>query len=98
MNEEIIRAIFAAIDEVNEHLPRQRKIEKSARAVLIDDSRQVDSLTLISLIAAIEERIDEEYAVLINLADSDVLSHINNPFKSVETLANHIEFLLGAKK
>jgi acyl carrier protein len=84
MDERIIRAIFAAIDEVNEHLPRHQQIDKSIQTVLTGDARQVDSLTLISLIAAIEERIEEECGVAINLVDGDVLSHANNPFRSIK--------------
>ena len=95
LNEGIIKAVFAAVDEVNEHLPRYQRFEKSPQTALIDDSRQVDSLALVSLIVAIEQRIEEQYGVAINLVDGDVLYRINNPFKSIDTLANHIGGLLS---
>lgn len=97
-DERILRAIFDAVDEVNEYLPKRHRIEKSRGTALIDESNQIDSLALVSLIATIEQKVEDEFAVAINLADGGLLSRINNPFKSLATLADHISLLIGARK
>lgn len=97
-DEKIIRAIFAAIDDVNEHLPKQHKIDKSVQSVLIDESKHLDSLAVVSLMVAIEQNIEDQCGVVINLTDGDAVSQTDNPFKSVEKLADHISMLVGAKK
>jgi acyl carrier protein len=94
----IIRTIFDAVDQVNEHLPNQHKIDKSMQTVLVDNSRGLDSLTIVTLIVAIEQRIEEKYGKAINLADGESLSRTANPFRSIEKLADHISLLIGAAK
>jgi acyl carrier protein len=94
----IIRTIFDAVDQVNEHLPNQHKIEKSLQTVLLDNSRGLDSLTIVTLIVAIEQRIEEQYGKAINLADGESLPRTVNPFISIEKLADHISLLIGAAK
>jgi acyl carrier protein len=98
MDEGIIQAIFDALDEVNEHLPEHRKIEKSSQTPLTGDSSGLDSLTIVSLIVTIEQRIEEKYDVLINLVDAEALSQEENPFQDVGKLAEHIYSLMGAAK
>ena len=97
-DQKIVEAIFRAVDEVNEYLPKQQMIEKSLQTVLIDESTQLDSLALVSLIVAIEQTIEDECAVAINLADGDLLSKEDNPLKNIEKLADYISFLVGATK
>jgi acyl carrier protein len=94
----IIRTIFDAVDLVNEHLPNQHKIEKSMQTILFDNSRGLDSLTIVTLIVAIEQRIEEKYGKAINLADGESLCGTANPFLNIETLADHISLLIGAAK
>jgi acyl carrier protein len=97
MNEGIIEAIFDALEEVNEHLPNHWKIEKSTQTLLTGESSRLDSLTIVNLIVAIEQRIEEKYGVMINLASSEAFSD-QNPFRDVGTLAEHISSLMGAVK
>jgi acyl carrier protein len=97
-DERIVQVIFDAVDEVNEYLPKHQKIDKTMDTILIDELSQVDSLALVNLMATIEQKVEDEYAVAINLTDGDLLSQINNPFKSIATLADHIFLLIGGEK
>jgi acyl carrier protein len=97
-DERLIRAIFAAVDEVNEQLPNQRKVNKSMHAVLIGRGKQMDSLAFVNLIVAIEQKIEDEFGVVINLADGDILSQASDSFENLEKLADYISVLMGAKK
>ena len=93
----ITNAIFTAVDEVNEILPKHRRIDKSIDALLFDESGTLDSLAFVTLIVAIEQKIEDEYAVAINLADGDTLSQKDSPFKTVGKLVDHISLLVTAQ-
>lgn len=96
-NERIIQAIFKAVDEVNQQLPKEQRLEKSIEAVLFDRSGGLDSLGLVILIVAVEQKIDEEFGVTIMLADEKMMSQRNNPFQTIEALVNHVSILLNDK-
>ncbi|MFQ5823908.1 MAG: acyl carrier protein [bacterium] len=93
-NSKLIQAIFSAIDEVNLQLPKEQHLEKSIETGLVDTSGKLDSLGLINLIVAIEQKIEEEFEVAITLVDG---SHNNSPFRTVGTLADYISLLLEEK-
>ena len=94
-NEKIIQVIFSAIDEVNQQLPKEQQLEKSIDTVLFSSSGKLDSLGLVNLIVATEQRIEEEFDVTITLADERAMSQENSPFRTIGTLADYISFLLG---
>jgi acyl carrier protein len=98
MHDQVIQTLYAAIDEVNEQLPDQRKLKKSPQTVLIGASSSVDSLTVVNLIVAVEQKIEEKYGVVINLAAADGLPGSENPFKDLETLVQHVSSLIGAAR
>ena len=96
-DERILNAIFTTIDEVNEMIPKQRRIAQSLDTVVLDKFSQVDSLMFVTLIAGIEDIIEEDFDVVINLADEKMLSQNGNPFKTIATLADHISLLVSEK-
>ena len=61
-----------------------------------NDSR-LDSLGLINLIVAVEQNIEDEFDVNITIADERAMSQETSPFKTVGTLTDYIEILLGEK-
>ena len=90
----MVQAIFDAIDEINQQLPGKEHLEKSNDTILFGRSGKLDSLGLVSLIVAVEERVEEEYGVAISIADERAMSQENSPFKSIGTLADYISLLL----
>ncbi len=96
-DQRIIRAICGAIDEVNEQLPKNHKLHKSINATLFDNSGKLDSMAFVSLIVAIEQKLQDECDVSINLADGDVLSAKDSPFHTVKKLTDHISTVLNAE-
>lgn len=54
----------------------------------------LDSMGLVNLIVALEERIQDEYDVVITLADERAMSRNKSPFRTVATFAEYIEELL----
>lgn len=93
-NERIVQVIFSALDKVNQELPKGQQLEKSADTVLYDDSGVLDSLGLVTLIVAIEEGIEEEFEVIVALANEKSFFQKVSPFKTVETLVGYISSLL----
>lgn len=96
-NERIIQAIFSAVDEVNQQLPKEQQLEKSIDTVLFGQSGRLDSLGLVNLIVTTEQRIEEEFGVPITLANERAMSQNNSPFKTIGTLADYTALLLEEK-
>ena len=95
----IISIIFRAIDEVNQLLPTERRLEKSCETVLSNKFAQgvLDSLGMVNFIIALEQLIDQEKGVSVSLADDLIISQQHNPFQNVRILAENIEPLLKNK-
>ncbi len=94
MKENIIMAIYEAIDQINVSNKAGPLLEKSPKTVLFGESGTLDSLGLINLIVATEEAIERDFEKTITLADDRALSQKVSPFQTVETLAAYIETLL----
>lgn len=93
--EKIMEVLFSAIDEFNEEQPTERQLDKSRDTVLFGRLGKIDSLALVSLIVAIEEKIGEQFQTPITLADERAMSQKTSPFRNVGTLADYIALILG---
>jgi len=98
--ENIISLIFNAIDEVNQLLPSERRLDKTPETVLSNKSSQgaLDSLGMVNFIIALEQLIDEKLGVSLSLADDLIISEEHNPFQTVGILADNINTLLKENK
>ena len=84
-------AVFSAVDQVNEHLPSEKKLAKSAETALIGDSSGVNSLTLISFIVALEQTIELEYGKTISLSDDEsILTDEEGSLANLSSLAEYL--------
>src|SRR5689334_13807200 len=92
--ERILHVIYQAIDDVNMQLPKDRRLVKAPDTELHSKSSTLDSLGVVNLILAVEERIEEEFGIAINIADNAVSNRDSNPFKSVSTLSEYLEATL----
>jgi acyl carrier protein len=92
--EQVLKAIFAAIDEINDQLPPGGRIEKTSSAVLFGRKGGLDSLNLVNFMMAVEQQVQAEFGVNIVITDTSALSRQDNPFQSVETLSVYIQGLL----
>ncbi len=54
----------------------------------------LDSMGLVNLVVTLEERIQDEYGVVITLADERAMSQSRSPFRTVGNFAKYIEALL----
>lgn len=98
MEQQIMKIIFDAIDEINEQLSDEQKLAKSNDMILFGESGKLDSLGLVNLIVATEQKLEEQYDVSITLADEKAMSQKNSPFRTVNTLAEYITKLIDEAK
>jgi len=93
-NEKIVQAVLDAIDELNEQLPKDEKLKKSVDVVLFGSGGDLDSLRLVSLITTLEQKIEEQFSASINIFDNLASSENDNPFMTVNSLAEFIASIL----
>jgi acetyltransferase-like isoleucine patch superfamily enzyme/acyl carrier protein len=99
--ERATHALFCAIDEVNQQLPTDKRLDKSERTVIFDGpggkGGGLDSLGLLNLIVTAEQKIEEEFGCSINIADDGAMSQKNSPFKNLGTLARYVSSIVESK-
>lgn len=92
--DKIIQAVYAAIDELNGSLPEGDRINKTREEILIGKSGKIDSLGMINLIVAVEQKIEEKLEATLSLANDNAMSAETSPFKTVGSLIDYVEKLL----
>src|SRR5437762_12423765 len=92
--ENIVAAIYRAVDWINGELPPDRQLSKTPETRLLGAQSVLDSMHLVSLIVAIERELEDTFGVSLTLADERALSMKASPFRSIEALANYIDTLL----
>lgn len=93
--DQIVSLIYEVIDEENEEKEDGKRIVKSLETLFLSKERGLDSLGLVSLIVATEEKIVDSFDVEITIADAKAMSQKNSPFRSVNSLADYILELLS---
>lgn len=94
---ELEALIYAAIDEVNQMLPRNRAIPKLPTASLDMSTGAIDSLTLINLVVTLETLCEKRFARPIDLGAESLLEQAENPLRDVRSLARHVAALCAER-
>ena len=93
----VLEAIFDGIEAVNQVTPTEAQLRKSVDTVLFRESGELDSLRLVNLIVAIEQKLQERFEVSVDLANDGAMSMKDNPFATVASLVEYITALLERK-
>jgi len=93
-SDRVVQCIYDVLDEFNAELPLGLKLAKSADSVLYGENGQLDSINLVHLIVAVEERVESEFGVAVTLADERAMSMRNSPFATVASLSEYVSSLL----
>lgn len=88
--EKIRALILSALDEVNQQLPPASQFKPSADTVLFGLGGVLDSLGLVNLIVAVEQKIEEEFGLALTLADERAMAQRHSPFRTVATFVDYI--------
>lgn len=95
--ERIERVIYEAIDELNNHLPKGARVEKSHDAPLYGPAGALESLDFVDFIMDVESRVGREFGIDVMLTDDDLLSKQRSPFSTVGTLVEHLEGVVSGR-
>ncbi|MBI3667465.1 MAG: hypothetical protein HY236_14770, partial [Acidobacteria bacterium] len=88
-HELITKAIYDAIGEVNGMLEPEQALEKSPDTILFGESGKLDSLAIVNLMIAVEEKIERIFSRTVSLMDAVIAAE--NARWTVAALANYIE-------
>lgn len=93
--QQIMALVVRLCREHNEIAEPERQIDLSVPEAARLYGRQgvLDSLGLVSLLAAIEQALEEECGVQATLADERAFSQARSPFRTVSSLSEHIHEL-----
>jgi formylmethanofuran:tetrahydromethanopterin formyltransferase len=92
--ERVLQAIFNAVDQVNQQLPKRERLEKSVDTYLFGDPGNLSSLNLVNLIVATEQEIEDELGVTVTLAGGEIFLQEDSPFETIGTFADYITLAL----
>jgi acyl carrier protein len=92
--ENILTAIYRAVDWINGELPPDRQLTKAPETRLVGLESVLDSMQLVSLIVAIEREVEDRFGAALTLADERALSMKASPFRSIRSLADYIGSLI----
>ena len=98
MRKKIIDLIFDTIDKFNNEYSDGIQLEKSSHTVLLGQGSKLDSLSLINLIIAVEQNVEDKFDITITLAHERAMSQQISPFRTVDSLADYIEMILEENK
>ena len=92
--ENIVAAIYRAVDWINGELPADGQLIKAPETRLLGSQSVLDSMHLVSLIITIERELEDAFGVSLTLADERALSMNASPFRSIQSLADYIGILM----
>ena len=91
----ITELVFGAIGELNEQLPRSKRVRKSLESSLFGSNGALDSLGLVNLIVELEQRVEDDFGRVVRLTDERAMSTEHNCFSTVQTLVDYLTTRLG---
>jgi hypothetical protein len=93
--ENVLAAIYRAVDWINGELPADRQLIKAPETRLLGPKSVLDSLHLVSLLISAEREVEDSFGVSLTLADERALSMKESPFRTIQSLADYLGILIG---
>jgi len=93
--ENIVAAIYRAIDWINGELPPDRQLSKTPETQLLGSQSVLDSMHLVTLIITIERELEDAFGVALTLANERALSMNESPFRTIQSLTDYIGVLMA---
>ncbi len=95
MKDRILKIIEVVVKEYSEQTQNKLIANPDIDTTLFGQKAAVDSIGLVTIIVATEQKIEEEFGNAITLADERAMSQKNSPFLTIGTLAGYINDLLN---
>lgn len=96
MAADVSRAVLEAIAEFN--AAEGANVPAREDTVLLGEGGALDSLGLVRLVMAIEQKLEDAFGVPVSLTDEKAMSQRNSPFRSVGALTEYATTLLAGTK
>ena len=87
---EIRVQVLAAVHKLGEDIENEFLKSASSETSLIGRKSEVDSITLVSIIVDVEERLADQLGLDVVLADERAMSQKRSPFRTIQTLAEYV--------
>jgi acyl carrier protein len=87
---DIIKVVSGAVDEINELRPRDQLIEKDLSSSLVGSEGSLDSLGVVNLLVALEEKLGEQLGHTIIVTEDEDLLAVDGPLNTIGTLVNYL--------
>lgn len=97
LDERIVKALYAAVDEVNEARPADARIPHRLDQPLMGADGILDSLAVVNLSVAAEEHLARVLGVDVSLAASIGTTPGSSPFRTLRALAEHVARAVAAR-
>lgn len=94
MKEDVKLILKEAIEELNEQLDDEEKVNFNDETRFVGSKACLSSINFVTLITIIEELIEDKLDKTVHLVDEKAFSAKRSPFYSIETFAEYIEELL----
>jgi len=94
MDNQIDNIILDLLVELNEEKQNIELINPTKKTKIFGGNGVLDSLSLVSFLTDLEERISDEFDKDIVLADEKAMSQRTSPFRNVESLIKYIQKLI----
>jgi acyl carrier protein len=87
MNEHLVSLIVKTLREVTAGTERTLPDELDADTALFGRHGLLDSLSLVTLVIAVEQEIERAFGVTVSLADERAMSQTSSPYRTIGALA-----------
>lgn len=87
---DVVNMVLSSLEEVLTMADGHSPGAIGEETYLIGRDAVLDSMGLVTLIVDVEQRLEEDYGVVLVLADERAMSQQHSPFRSVRSLADYI--------
>ena len=86
----IIDALKEGIDDTTEESRKLKISEAGSVTRLFGGDGLLDSMGVVILLADLEDKLDEEFDIVLSLASDSTMSRTHSPFRTIKSLAEYM--------
>jgi len=86
----VIEALNESIDDTTEESIKVAILEASDETRLFGGGGVLDSMGVVILLSDLEEKIEDNFEIVLSLANDSAMSRTRSPFRTVKSLAEYV--------
>ena len=86
----VIEALKDGLDSTSDEARKTAIINANESTRLFGGDGLLDSMGVVILLSDLEDKLDDEYGVMLSLASDSTMSKTRSPFRNVKSLAKYI--------